>query len=158
MRFNRDEDFSIIINAMRELGLPIKPHMPQIPVLPSPAPSTVMSFSSALPSDTIPNAHSRPTSASSNSSQARVSSRAILPPYAEFKVPARPDTAESLRQRPGSAQSGALESFASSIPLPVPSHSRKTSLHEPSKSLYMSQLNREVRRPSLQNVSPRLCN
>lgn len=155
MRFNNDEDYAIVTNIMRDLGLQIRPQTPKIQVPPSPAPSTVMSSSPALAADSLQGLLSRPISAFSNLSDDISSGRAKLPPYAEFKVPERPETAESLRQRPSSSQSrpsssqsgsGALDSLVSLVPLPSAIQSRTTSFREPPTSLYLSQLEREVRK------------
>ncbi|KAG4439684.1 hypothetical protein IFR05_004821 [Cadophora sp. M221] len=105
MRFNNDEDYAIVANAMRDLGLLIRPQIPKIQVPPSPAPSNVMSVSPALAADYLQGVISRPISAFSNPPDDVSAGRAKLPSYAEFKVPERPETAESLRQRPGSSQS-----------------------------------------------------
>ncbi|KAH6714064.1 hypothetical protein BKA61DRAFT_55448 [Leptodontidium sp. MPI-SDFR-AT-0119] len=157
MRFNNDEDYAIVTNIMRDLGLQIRPQTPKIQVPPSPAPSTVMSSSPALAADSLQGLLSRPISAFSNLSDDISSGRAKLPPYAEFKVPERPETAESLRQRPSSSQSrpsssqsgsGALDSLVSLVPLPSAIQSRTTSFREPPTSLYLSQLERENRRSS----------
>ncbi|KAH7346337.1 hypothetical protein BKA65DRAFT_537026 [Rhexocercosporidium sp. MPI-PUGE-AT-0058] len=149
MRFSNDGDYAIFINAIRDLGLPIKSQTPKIQVLPSPAPSSVMSSSPALSAGSLQSLKARPISASSNPPVDRSASRAKLPPYAEFKVPERPATTESLRQRPSSSHSrpgssqSASDSFVSSVSLPAANQPPTTSFCEPSKPLYFSQPDRE---------------
>ncbi|PVH78468.1 hypothetical protein DL98DRAFT_248312 [Cadophora sp. DSE1049] len=155
MRFSSNEDFIVVVDIMRSLGLPMREGGPsQKQVLqrlqesPSPAPLTLMSSSPAM----VAGSHTRQTSASSSAIHDRSSSRAGLPQYADFKVPERPATADSLRQTPGSSQvaSGTLDSFANSSPLSTPSQARAASFREPTRPLYLSQQEREtyIRRPS----------
>ena len=155
MRFGNDDDYAIFINAIRDLGLPVNSQIPKtkIPLLPSPAPSSFMSSSPALPMNSLQSLQARPFSASSNAPDDMFSSRAKLPPHAEFKVPERPGTSESLQQRPSStlsrpvssqSGSGALNLFANSVSLSNASQPRTTSFREPTRQLYLSQLEREV--------------
>lgn len=157
MRFSTDEDFIVVGDIMRSLGLPMRDGGPsqkqvipnQRPLdSPSPAPLTLVSSSHAK----VAGSHVRPNSATSSAIHDRFCSRAGLHQYADFKVPERPATVESLRQRPGSSQlaSEALDTFSKSSPLPIPSQARAASFREATRSLYLSQQEREtrMRRPS----------
>lgn len=151
MRFSNNEDFIVVVDILRSLGLPMreggssqKQALPiaRPPESPSPAPLALVSSSQSKNAG----CHIRPSSASSSANHDRSSSLAGLSQYANFKIPERPANVEGLQKRPGSclSASGALDSFANSSPLPIPSQARAASFREPTRSLYSLQEEKEV--------------
>lgn len=151
MRFSNNEDFIVVVDILRSLGLPMREGgpsqkqalpIPQPQESPSSAPLALVSSSQSIGAGS----HTRPPSASSSAYHDRSSSHAGLSQYANFKIPEKPANVESLRKRPGSSFSvaGALDSFANSSPLPTSSQARAASFREPTRSLYLLQQEKEV--------------
>ncbi|KAK0121167.1 hypothetical protein ONS96_011347 [Cadophora gregata f. sp. sojae] len=152
MRFGNNEDFIVVVEIMRSLGLPMReggPSQKQVFQIqrthefPLPAPLTFMSSSPAI---------DRPVSASSTIIHNTSSSRAGLHQFTDFKVPERPATVESMRQRSGSSQVApvASDSFANLSPLPTVAQARAASFREGTMSSHLSNREREnyTQRPS----------
>ncbi|CZS94786.1 uncharacterized protein RAG0_04641 [Rhynchosporium agropyri] len=158
MKFSSDTDFFIITNAIKDLGLPVKPHVPRVSVLPSPVPTSLNSSSPAIPVSFLQESHSRPSSASSGF--VKPPPVTTFNPSGRFEDIKRPATAESLQQKTEYSQpiAGILDPRIRSVPLATQSRSQAFSFFEPTKPSYSLQLeresqNRQLSQPISQPVS-----
>lgn len=157
IRFQNDTHSSQVVDILKELGYLVEEITgpPPSRLLASSASATLSSSSASKIADYPPNAPVRLSSAIASTALPNDGRSSVLSSSAsshEFKVPVRPATSESHRD-------SFRDSFSSSQRLPVQlsapmtnsefgapvSLSRSGSFHEPVNSLYLSQIERQVR-------------